>query len=63
MVCRSAEKPVLFLERCKDTAKADRGLIVPVYDKDLVTLVREKLKDTNSLSFNVLWKRFRDIVS
>jgi hypothetical protein len=63
LVCRSAEKPALFLERCRDTAKAKGELIVPVYDKDLQTLVKEKLKDTNSLSFNVLWKRFRDVVS
>jgi len=63
LVSRSAEKPALVLERCRDTAKADRGLIVPAYDKDLVTLVKENLKDASSLSFNVLWKRFRDVVS
>jgi len=63
LVCRSAEDPKRFMQRCRDTARDDRGFIIPLYDKDLITLVKEKEKNSNSLQFNLLMTRFRALIS
>lgn len=40
IVCRSIVKIDLFIQRCKDTYKDGRGLIIPLTDTDLVSLLR-----------------------
>lgn len=39
IVCRSIDNMDLFIERCKDTYKDGRGLIIPLVDDDLVQLL------------------------
>ncbi|MCT7509273.1 hypothetical protein Q6A87_08575 [Aliarcobacter skirrowii] len=39
LICRKNENPNLALERCKDTAKDDRGYIIVLEDKDFDELV------------------------
>ena len=39
VVCRSFDNRQLFIERCRDTYTAQRGLIIPLTDQDLVNLL------------------------
>lgn len=39
LVCRSIDNMPLFIQRCKDTFNDGRGLIVPLTDEDLTTLL------------------------
>lgn len=41
IMCRDLKDFDLFLERCKDTFKADRGLVIPITDKDLISLLSQ----------------------
>jgi len=49
IVCRKLQDKELFIKRCKDTANDERGIIVPLDDEDLKTLV-EQVKDVNTRS-------------
>lgn len=40
LLCRTIEKLDLFIERCQDTYRDDRGLIIPITDGDIVVLLR-----------------------
>lgn len=46
LVCRNINKMDLFINRCRDTYKDDRGLIIPIVDEDLIFLL-EKYNDWN----------------
>lgn len=39
LVCRSFKNRQLFIERCRDTYKDGRGLIIPLADQDIITLL------------------------
>lgn len=39
LICRKIDDENLFIERCKDTFKDGRGLIIPLTDKDIVDLL------------------------
>lgn len=60
LVCRRFENKELFLERCCDTAKDDRGWILPIDDYDLINLVEERRY--GSTAFPLLVDRFKRIV-
>ena len=42
LLCRSVENMDLLLERCRDTLRDGRGLIIPLVDDDLVDGLRER---------------------
>jgi hypothetical protein len=48
LLCRSLQDRPKFLERCRDTYKDKRELILPVTDKDLTKLLKEKQTNPNS---------------
>ncbi|MDD5022140.1 MAG: hypothetical protein PHR82_08460 [Endomicrobiaceae bacterium] len=50
IICRSIDKFDLFLDRCKDTYKDDRGLIMPITDMDLIELLDSY--DENDLTYS-----------
>jgi hypothetical protein len=39
LVCRSFKNRNLFIERCRDTYKDGRGLIIPLVDQDIINLL------------------------
>lgn len=44
LMCRSVEDRNRLIERCRDTHKDQRGLILPLTDDDIVKLLREKAR-------------------
>ena len=46
IICRKLQDKDLFMRRCRDTAADDRGIMIPIDDDDLKTMV-EQMKDTN----------------
>jgi hypothetical protein len=45
LVCRSLENPGTLIERCRDTYRDDRGLILPLVDDDLLAALQERAAD------------------
>lgn len=45
VVCRTIDDMPLFIQRCKDTYKDQRGLIIPLVDEDMIVM----LKNINDL--------------
>ena len=41
LACRQLEDDILFMKRCADTYEDDRGLIIPIIDKDIITALSE----------------------
>lgn len=56
LVCRSFADRRLFMERCRDTAKDDRGFIIPLDDTDLAYLVESRRNE----DFDAISKFFRE---
>jgi hypothetical protein len=42
LVCRAVENYVTLIKRCQDAFKDDRGLIIPILDDDLISLLEKK---------------------
>lgn len=40
LVCRTIQNYDLFLNRCRDTYRDNRGLIIPLVDEEIITLLR-----------------------
>ncbi|MNX30960.1 hypothetical protein D3C86_611360 [compost metagenome] len=47
LLCRTIENMDLFINRCKDTYKDDRGLIIPFTDVDIINVL-ENYSDWNN---------------
>lgn len=68
LVCRSFEDKALFLERCRDTAKDERGYIIVLDDGDLELLVDHAEETRGYLpekraDFPLLRERFQDLIA
>ncbi|MDQ3712710.1 MAG: hypothetical protein M3388_10890 [Acidobacteriota bacterium] len=59
IVCRKIDDLELFLSRCKDTYKDGRGVIIPLVDLDLVSLLSELKNGNNAVVEDFLSNRFR----
>ena len=59
LVCRNLEDKDLFLERCRDTARDDRGFIIALDDDDLAVLVQDVATNLDSRDFHLLREHFR----
>ena len=62
IVCRKFTNKDLFLKRCQDTAKDQRGFVIALDDSDLNLLVSERKKFTNPTEFQLLKQRFENLV-
>lgn len=62
IMSRSFEDKELFIARCRDSAQAAQGFIVPLDDNDLVTLVDEVKAGRERPLFGLLKERFDRLV-
>lgn len=63
LVCRSFENFNLFLDRCKDTYRDDRGLIIPLSDDDMVDLLNDHDEWNKDYLETFLSDRIRSIIT
>jgi hypothetical protein len=61
IVCRTIDNFPLFLKRCKDTFSDGRGLIVPLIDDDIITLLQNYNDNNSDFIEKFLADRIRDI--
>lgn len=63
LVCRHFENKKLFIERCKDTYKDGRGVIIAIDDDDVVRLLSYKASRDDKGIDGFLNIRFREILA
>lgn len=65
IICRKIEEKDRFFERCRDTAKDDRGFILVLDDEDLIALVKHREGATNAfaMEFPLLREQFDFLIS
>ncbi len=61
LLCRTIDDMELFLNRCSDTYKDDRGVIIPLVDQDLVSMLEVFVEQGSHIWENLLMERFRKI--
>jgi hypothetical protein len=59
--CRHIENMKLFMDRCADTWKDNRGLIIPLTDKDFIEMLQEYPRKGVKAGEDILQDRYRDI--
>lgn len=64
LVCRSFNDKDLFIQRCIDTAKDDRGFIIPLDDDDISSLVQayQNQDNPNENDLTILRRRFEMLI-
>ncbi|MBS5797602.1 MAG: hypothetical protein KH100_09820 [Dysgonomonas mossii] len=62
VVCRSIENLNLFMNRCKDTYRDDRGLIIPLVDEDLILLLQNYNESNQDFMEHFLSDRVRELI-
>ena len=62
IVSRTIDDFVLFLNRCKDTYRDSRGLIIPLVDSDLIDLLNNHNEWNSDYSETFLSNRIRNIM-
>ncbi len=61
LLCRTIDNINLFLNRCKDTYNDDRGLIIPITDEDVITLLQNYNNWNNDFVETFLSNKIRDV--
>jgi hypothetical protein len=62
IICRSIDDMPRFIERCKDTFKDKRELIVPIVDEDIVTILENYNNFNPDYTERFLNERIQSIV-
>lgn len=62
LVCRGFSDKELFMKRCIDTAKDNRGFIIPIDDSDLTQIMNERKNEFSEPQFISLKERFDRLV-
>ena len=63
MTCRELDDNRSAVKKCKDLAKAKRGYIIILTDKDLVEILRAKAAQNEKAIENIFDTKFREIIS
>lgn len=58
--CRDIENMEVFTERCIDTAKDHRGIIIPLIDEDFITML-ENFEENPLIWDEIIQKKFHDV--
>lgn len=53
LICRDLQNPQLFINRCKDTYKDNRGLVIYLTDNDIISML-QSIKEDNYSNINTL---------
>ena len=61
IVCRKIDNMDTFIERCADTYKDQRGLIIPLVDEDLKNILNGLIDNEADYSENLLQSRFHRV--
>ena len=67
LACRQIKDISLFLDRCKDTLKDGRGLIIPLTDDDVIKILDDILKTMDGtkikseMAYRILENRCKEI--
>lgn len=63
IVCRKLEDEELFLKRCADANRAGQGLIIPLTDIDIVTILTEKRTGIERPEEEILSSKIRAVMA
>lgn len=63
IVCRTIEDEALFLQRCADSYKAQRGLIVPLTDSDIIDILEKRKLGTMHHEDEILSNKARQVMN
>jgi hypothetical protein len=63
IVCRDIEDEALFIQRCADSYKAQHGLIVPLTDADVVTILEKTKLGTSHYEDEILSDKARRVMN
>lgn len=62
LLCRNINNMKLFLQRCSDTYKDDRGLVIPITDNDIISMLEKvSIRNYNYID-DFLSDRIREII-
>jgi hypothetical protein len=61
LLCRTFKDMNLFLARCTDTYRDDRGVILPLVDADLIQLLNAMKDEQDTAIESLLANRFREV--
>ena len=61
ILCRSIANMELFLNRCKDTYKDMRGLVIPIVDSDLISMLMDYETKGPEVGEEIIMDRYRTI--
>lgn len=63
LVCRNIKNKKLFLKRCNDTYKDDKGCIIPLQDEDLINLLEITKRKEDSQKEDYLQTKLKEMLS
>lgn len=61
MLCRTVDNMETLLKRCSDTYNDDRGLIIPIVDNDILTILNDISEGRENSGLSILLERYRRI--
>jgi len=62
ITCRAIDNLELFLKRCNDTYRDNRGVIIPIVDDDFITLLTALKDDGRNVVEDFLFERLRKVI-
>lgn len=63
IICRDFEDESLFIQRCVDSYKDQQGLIIPLTDADIISILDERKLGTTDLGDRILSEKARQVMN